>query len=129
MNALESRTPYELLGGEPAVRRLAQRFYDLMDTNGSMAELRAMHASDLGPMREKLFDFLSGWLGGPARYFERPDRQCMGSVHAAYRIGELERGQWLGCMSQALAELEADAATVRLIEVALGRMTEAMRNA
>ena len=107
MNAtVESRTAYERLGGEVGVRRLAERFYDLMDSSIDAVELRAMHAPDLGPMRDKLFDFMSGWLGGPPRYFEREDRRCMGTVHAAYRIGALERDQWLACMSAALAELD-----------------------
>ncbi|MEN9559133.1 MAG: Group 2 hemoglobin GlbO, partial [Pseudomonadota bacterium] len=31
MSTPTNPTPYELLGGEPAVRRLVHRFYELMD--------------------------------------------------------------------------------------------------
>ena len=46
-----------------------------------------MHAPDLAPMRQKLFEFMSGWLGGPNLYFARSDRKCMVSAHAPYDIG------------------------------------------
>lgn len=128
MNAQTERTPYELLGGEPAVRRLAERFYDLMETSPGATELRAMHAGDLGPMREKLFDFLSGWLGGPPRYFERPDRQCMTAVHGEFAIGARERDQWMDCMRQSLSELDADQEIKSLVESALARVAGALTN-
>ena len=59
MNEASEPSAYELLGGEEAMRRLVNRFYDLMDEDESVRELRAMHASDLGPMRERLFEYLS----------------------------------------------------------------------
>jgi len=99
-------TPYELLGGEEALRRLVNRFYDVMDQDPAAAGIRRMHAPDLSPMREKLFDWLGEWMGGPARYRERPDRTCMMSAHMPYAIGADERDQWMRCMRAALAELE-----------------------
>jgi len=122
-------TPYDLLGGEAAVRALAARFYDLMESSPQAVELRAMHARDLGPMREKLADFLSGWLGGPPRYLERADRKCMTQVHANYAIGARERDQWLGCMREALGTLDAPADIVRLVDAALVRVATALQNA
>ena len=38
------KTPYELMGGEAGVRRLVDRFYDLMDTAPEAATIRALHA-------------------------------------------------------------------------------------
>jgi truncated hemoglobin YjbI len=64
-------TPYARLGGEVAVRALVDRFYDLMDLELQYAQLRAVHGSDLASARDKLFWFLSGWLGGPSLYIER----------------------------------------------------------
>ena len=63
---------YDTLGGDPAVRRLVDRFYDHMDArpdadtiDADVATLRAMHPPDLGESRVKLYWFLSDWLGGP----------------------------------------------------------------
>src|SRR5579871_2654274 len=88
-------TPYELIGGEAAVRRLADRFYEIMDTDPAAARIRAMHADDLIPIRQLLFEFLSGWLGGPQLYFRRAEHRCIMSAHRPYAIGETERDQWM----------------------------------
>jgi len=122
------RNPYELLGGEEAVRRLVNRFYDLMETSPEAGALRAMHAADLSPMREKLCDFLSGWLGGPRRYFARPDRKCMTSAHRPFAIGTAERDQWLACMNRALIDIGADEQTRGLLVQPLFRVADALRN-
>src|SRR5690554_3690611 len=58
-------TPYQLLGGEPGLRKLANTFYDIMDSLPEAAEIRAMHGGDLDEIKEKLFEYLSGWMGGP----------------------------------------------------------------
>jgi truncated hemoglobin YjbI len=46
ISPMMERTPtaYDLVGGEPAVRRLVDRFYDLMDTAPEAAGIRALHA-------------------------------------------------------------------------------------
>ena len=53
-------SPYDQLGGAPALRRLVDGFYDAMDADPAAAGIRRMHDSDLGPIRDKLFDWLSG---------------------------------------------------------------------
>lgn len=128
MNEASEPSAYELLGGEEAMRRLVNRFYDLMDEDESVRELRAMHASDLGPMRERLFEYLSAWLGGPKTYFERPDRACIVSAHSPFAIGERERDQWLRCMNRALEESAADPALKEALGRALYRLADAFRN-
>ncbi|MFO0103035.1 MAG: globin, partial [Betaproteobacteria bacterium] len=50
-------TPYALLGGDPAVRALVDRFYDLMDLEPVYRELRAVHGSELTAARDKLYWF------------------------------------------------------------------------
>jgi hemoglobin len=126
--AAPAPTPYERVGGEPAVRRIVDRFYDLMDTDPDVAPLRRMHAGDLTPMRERLTDFMIGWFGGPPRYFQRADAKCMGQAHAPFAIDAAIRDQWMSCMSRALDEAQLDDGMRSLIGAALGRMTEGMRN-
>lgn len=121
-------SPFERLGGEAALHTLVDRFYDVMEQDPEYAALRAMHAADLAPMREKLYDFLSGWLGGPPRYFARPDRACIVSAHGPFAIGPRERDEWLGCMHKALAALPLEAQFRRALEAALARTADALRN-
>lgn len=120
-------SPYDQIGGAEAVRRVAERFYDIMSTSEEAAGIRRMHAADLTPMRQKLFEFMSGWLGGPNLYFARSDRKCMMSAHAPYTIGTSERDQWLGCMHRALAEEGVAPALKDQIETALFRFADALR--
>src|SRR3569833_489377 len=62
----QGETVYERLGGEAGLRRLVDRFYDLMDSLPEAERIRALHPTDLTSSREKLYLFLSGWLGGPS---------------------------------------------------------------
>lgn len=123
-----ARTPYEMIGGAEAVRRLVDRFYEIMDQEPAAAGIRAMHAADLGPMREKLFEFLSGWLGGPPLYFERTGTVCLTEPHRPFAIGVAERDQWLMCMRRALVDVGVDEKTRALIDGPLFAIADFVRN-
>ncbi len=99
-------TPYEMIGGEANLRALVDRFYDLMELEPRYAELRAAHGSTLEHAREKLFMFLSGWLGGPPLYTDKFCHPMLRARHLPFSIGTVERDQWIACMGQAMAELE-----------------------
>jgi hemoglobin len=97
-----SPTPYELIGGDAAVRSLVDRFYDLMELDPRFTQLRALHPERLDGSRDKLYMFLSGWLGGPALYVERHGHPMLRARHLPFPIASTERDQWLACMRQAL---------------------------
>ena len=90
---------YELLGGAECIRSIVDHFYDLMDRPG-FEPIRAMHASDLWPMRVALFEFLSGWLGGPPLYLQRAGSPCLTAAHAPFPIDVTARDMWLACMTE-----------------------------
>lgn len=99
-----SITPFDWIGGEPAVRALVERFYDLMDLEPGYAAVRATHGSRLDDARQKLFWFLCGWLGGPDHYVQRFGHPRLRMRHLPFSIGILERDEWLACMDQAMRE-------------------------
>mgnify|MGYP002130895865 CR=1 FL=1 len=70
-------SPFEQIGGHAAMQAITERFYDLMDRDPAYAELRAIHAADLAPMRAALPRFLAGWAGGPRDWFEANPGKCM----------------------------------------------------
>lgn len=104
-NENEQATAFDLIGGEDVLRRLTDRFYDLMDLEPAYRELRAVHGPDLASARDKLFWFLCGWMGGPNHYIERFGHPRLRARHMPFRIGILERDQWLACMNQAMQEV------------------------
>ena len=123
-----SATPYVRLGGAPRVRALVDRFYDLMDLEPAYADLRHVHGNDLTHAREKLYLFLSGWLGGPDLYIERFGHPRLRARHLPFSIGLRERDQWLACMNQAMVEEGVDEdMRVRLIQ-AYFQTADWMRN-
>ena len=126
--ALREKTPYELIGGAPGVRRLAERFYAIMAQTPEAQAIRAMHDADLNPIIDKLAGFLSGWMGGPRDYFEREDAPCIMSVHKRYPIGAAERDQWLMCMRKSLEETGASEETRAILDPAFARIADAMRS-
>lgn len=101
-------SPFVWVGGEEAVRRLVDRFYDLMDLEPRFAGIRALHPQDMASSRDKLFWFLCGWLGGPQHYVERFGHPRLRARHLPYAIGLAERDQWMTCMMQAMAEENLD---------------------
>ena len=97
-------TPYEWIGGDTRVKALVERFYDLMDLEPAYAALRAVHGSDLSNARQRLYWFLTGWLGGPQLYTEQFGHPRLRARHMPFAIGIRERDQWLACMDQAMGE-------------------------
>lgn len=121
-------TPYGLLGGDAGVRALAAAFYDAMDRLPQARGVRAMHAPDLQPMKTKLYEFLSGWLGGPRLYFEKYGNICMHSAHGPFPIGPAERDQWVACMDAALDAVQASDALRDMLRGPIYRFADALRN-
>lgn len=101
---MAQKTPYERLGGEQALRQLVDRFYALMDSEPEFYGVRKLHPVDLASSNEKLFMFLSGWLGGPPLYARKIGHPMLRARHLPFPIGSAERDQWLACMRKALEE-------------------------
>jgi hemoglobin len=119
---------YERVGGEPAVRALVDRFYDLMDALPEARDIRALHPPALDSSRDKLCWFLVGWLGGPPLYIERFGHPRLRARHLPFSIGERERDQWLLCMTRAVDEQIGDADVRAVLLAALGPLADHMRN-
>ena len=123
----QPQTPYQLLG-EEGIRELASAFYDIMDELPEAAKLRSMHAKDLGPMKQKLAEYLTGWMGGPPRYADKYGTVCMTEPHEPYHIGPDERDQWLLCMDKALERIDASEELVEMLKIPMFRIADAVRN-
>lgn len=128
MNTEVQTVPYELLGGEAGVRALVDRFYDLMQMEPEFADLRAMHPTDLGGSRDKLFMFLSGWFGGPPLFEHTFGHPRLRMRHFPFAIGVKERDDWLRCMFRAMDELEVDPALQERLRNAFAGTADWMRN-
>ena len=104
----EPQIPFERIGGDEGLKQLVTLFYDNMDTLPEAKIIRNLHSKDLRSSREKLFMFLSGWMGGPDRYIAAFGHPRLRARHLPFPIGTEERDQWLMCMRKALEELAID---------------------
>lgn len=121
-------TAFEWIGGEVRVRELVDRFYDLMDLQPGYAELRAVHGSELDDARQKLFWFLCGWLGGPQHYTDRLGHPRLKQRHMPFKVGLVERDQWLACIDQAMCEATVPEALRTRLNKAFFQTADWMRN-
>jgi hemoglobin len=120
-------TPFYRLGGAAVFEAICNRFYDLMDEDPQYAELRAMHAEDLGPMRKALPQFLAGWAGGPRDWFEAVPGRCMMSVHKPFAINRAVAEQWADAMNRAVCDVAPEPADMaKAMGEVLGNLARGM---
>ena len=125
---MPSPTPYEQIGGEAAVRQIVDRFYDLMDSAPEAKNVRGLHATSLKASREKLFMFLTGWLGGPQLYVEKHGHPRLRQRHFPFAISTREKDEWLWCMDRAMAEQPMPAELHTMLREKLHALADHMRN-
>ena len=125
---LPTPSPYQRIGGDAAIRKLVDRFYELMDELPETYAARKIHPADLTESGNKLFDFLSGWLGGPQRFIEKHGHPMLRRRHFPYAIGLEERDQWLLCMKMALEETVEDVPLRDALYAQFVQLGEHMRN-
>ena len=113
----EPQTLYGVIGGEARLRELVDRFYDLMELEPQFAGIRAQHPPSMDGSRDKLFMFLSGWMGGADLFVEQYGHPRLRARHLPFAIGSSERDQWLRAMAWAMEDIGIDAALrLRLME-------------
>jgi hemoglobin len=122
-------TLYDQLGGEAGIRALTARFYELMDSDPSAQTIRDLHPKDLSSSEQKLFEFMSGWSGGPQLFVEKYGHPRLRGRHMPFPIGVEERDQWLACMKQAITDTISDTTVQNKLYFQLAQLADFMRNA
>jgi len=122
------QTHYQRLGGEARIRQLVDRFYDHMDELPETYGIRKLHAEDLSGSRQKLYDFLTGWTGGPQRYVEKHGQPMLRARHLHFPIDDAARDQWMHCMRLALDEVVEDESLREELYRAFLKVADHMRN-
>ena len=103
-----STTPFELLGGEPTVRKLVEAFYDQM--RAREPALADLHECEPGGRvsqvtRDRFGLFLIGWLGGPQDYMARHGHPRLRMRHGHVPVNIAMRDAWLRSMTAAMDQV------------------------
>jgi hemoglobin len=124
----EMKTPYERIGGEESVRNLVQTFYQIMSDTPQTQLIRAMYPEDIKISEDKLYLFLTGWLGGPPLYTDKYGHPRLRARHLPFSIGDEERDQWLYSMAQALKTMDLEQLFAEQLMSALVQTADFMKN-
>lgn len=125
----QQTTMYHWIGGEEGVRKLVNRFYDIMDADKNANAIRAMHKEDLTAIREGLFEYLSGWLGGPALFVAKHGSPCITKQHKPYVIDQTASDAWMYCMTKAMEDVEIEDKYRDMLKPAFQRICDTLINA
>lgn len=124
----EQSNAYDRIGGEPVIKALAQSFYQEMQSNPNTQALLAIHHAPIKDSEQKLFEFLSGWLGGPQLYQQKYGHPALRARHMPFAIDESMRDQWLLCMKSAIDKEIAEPQHREAIYQAISQLADHMRN-
>ncbi len=119
-------TPFEMIGGTEPIRRVVDAFYDLLESEPRYAELRAMHAPDMAPMREALTGFFTGWMGGSREWFTAQGGFCVMTRHSKMPITEKTAKQWSDAMRAALVVAAVEPGFAEQMDQILTRLAAGM---
>lgn len=124
-------SPYDALGGEEAVRALAEAFYDAMDEHEpALAKLHLL--DEQGKVsrqsRDRFALFFIGWLGGPQTYMERHGHPRLRMRHGRVPVDQEMRDAWMRAMNRALDQRNVTGDLRRFLEEKLGDLATFLKN-
>ncbi|GIU44650.1 group II truncated hemoglobin [Shewanella colwelliana] len=119
---------YDRIGGEKVIAALAKQFYIQMQSNCETQPLLALHKAPIAESEQKLFEFLSGWLGGPQLFQQRHGHPALKARHMPFAIDVAMRDQWLFCMQRAIEIEIKDPQHQQAIFQAISTLADHMRN-
>ncbi|MFD0860208.1 group II truncated hemoglobin [Roseovarius aquimarinus] len=125
-----TETVLDKMGGEAALKRLVEHFYDLVEARPEGANIVRLHMDGhgLAATRAEQFAFLSGFLGGRQHYKERHGHMNVKLIHEHIPIMAEDAENWLRLMDRALADLGHSGAHVERLRATLRRVALALVN-
>ena len=127
--ALDS--PFQALGGQAAVERLAARFYELMEqTEPALAAVhRQAPGGGIDPeVKQRFALFLVGWLGGPQEYMARHGHPRLRMRHGRVPIDEGLRDAWVRTMKRALDDCGVTGKVRGFLDQRFAEVADFLRN-
>lgn len=123
---------FKKLGGEDAVRALAETFYDEMEKHEP--ELANIHRRDEAgrisrESRDRFALFLIGWLGGPQTYMQKHGHPRLRMRHGAVQVNTGMRDAWLRSMKRALDARGVQGGLRKFLDNRFAEVADFLRNA
>lgn len=119
-------TPFDALGGEKEIRSIVDTFYDIVDVDAP--KVRALLPKDDAISRDKLFEYLVEWTGGPALYSPQRGHPRMKMRHMPFAIGAAEVESWLWCFGKSLDQNDVTGAVRTFLDEKVTALAHHMQN-
>ena len=84
--------------------------------------------ADLSVSKQKFYEYLSGWLGGPQLYVAKRGHPRLRMRHLPFPIGIDEVHEWLRCMGRALDAESIDGTLRAFLDERFDAVAHHMRN-
>ena len=126
-----SDSPFDRVGGEPAVRALVEHFYDAMsEIEPGLARLHPCDVSGkvVQASRDRFALFFIGWLGGPQDYIEQHGHPRLRMRHAAVPVDHAMAAAWMRCMRVAFDRSGLDPEVRAFLDAKLADVAQFLRN-
>lgn len=126
-----AETPFDLIGGEPAVRKLVARFYEIMARDEPA--LARLHPCDsegrvAAENQEKFALYFIGYLGGPQEYVARYGHPRLRMRHGRVAVNSQGRDAWMRAMRAAMLEEGVPEPLRSFLDQRLTDLADHMRN-
>lgn len=126
-----AETPFDLIGGEPAVRKLVARFYEIMARDEPA--LARLHPCDsegrvAAENQEKFALYFIGYLGGPQEYVARYGHPRLRMRHGRVAVNSEGRDAWMRAMRAAMLEEGVPEPLRSFLDQRLTDLADHMRN-
>src|SRR5689334_11683344 len=124
-------TPFMLLGGADRVKRIVERFYDLMSEREPA--LARLHPCDeegrvSRANRDRFGSFLIGWLGGPDDYVRDHGHPRLRMRHGRVPVDSAMRDAWVRCMLAAMDDCAVPETTRAFLQQRFADVADFLRN-
>lgn len=117
------KTLYEKIGAVE-LQSIVNRFYELVFES----EIKHLFHNNPEVIRQKQFEFLTQFLGGPQLYSEKYGYPKMRMRHLPHRIDEKAKLVWLKCMRQAINESNLERETAEAFYLCFPKIADHMQN-
>ena len=124
-------TPFELVGGEDAVRALAEAFYDAMDAHEpALAKLHELDEQGRVSRRsrDRFAQFLIEWLGGPAAFSSEHGHPRLRMRHGKFPVDVAMRDAWIRAMQRALDARGVEGEVRAFLDERFAHVADFLRN-
>lgn len=98
----EEDTTFQAVGGKEGLHALVTDFFYFMSTEAAFKRLYDMHPADTELSIDKLYRFLTGWMGSDKLYSQKYGSIQLPRAHMHLDVIDADKKAWLDCMAMAM---------------------------